>query len=164
MQAFKKKILTPQAAVRLLSKLARSKSRKKSTLVFTNGCFDLLHPGHVAYLERARNQGTALIVAVNSDRSVRALKGPTRPINTLKDRLQVMAALESVSYVTWFDEDTPLKIITKLTPDVLVKGGDWKPRDIVGSEHVLENGGKVRSLKFVPGKSTTSTLAKIAAL
>ncbi len=137
---------------------------KKKKIVFTNGCFDLLHSGHVSYLERARNKGTHLIVALNTDSSVRKIKGPTRPINTLKDRLAVVAALESVSYATWFNDATPLKTILKLTPHVLVKGGDWKTQDIVGAREVLASGGKVYSLPFVKGKSSSQILKKLLCL
>jgi len=136
-------------------------SRKR--VVFTNGCFDLIHPGHVAYLEQARKQGDLLVVALNSDESVARLKGPSRPVNTLADRLVVMASLECVDYVTWFEQDTPLEVIRKIGSKirVLVKGGDWKPSQIVGGTEVLGWGGKVRSLRFVEGKSTTGILKKI---
>lgn len=135
-------------------------ARQKGKVVFTNGCFDLLHKGHVSYLERARGLGDLLVVALNSDASVRKLKGSSRPINKLADRLEVMAALACVDYVTWFGEDTPLALIQLLKPKVLVKGGDWKPHQIVGSEDVLSWGGKVRSLKFVPGRSTTRMIER----
>jgi rfaE bifunctional protein nucleotidyltransferase chain/domain len=138
--------------------------RKK--VVFTNGCFDLLHPGHVAYLEQARKQGDLLVVALNSDASVSRLKGPSRPVNTLADRLSVLAGLECVDYVTWFEQDTPLDLIKKLGSKigVLVKGGDWKVDQIVGGREVLSWGGKVKSLRFVEGKSTTGILKKITQL
>lgn len=152
------KIRSPKALRRILA-------RHRSGVVFTNGCFDLLHKGHVTYLERARKLGKVLVVAVNSDASVRGLdKGPGRPINPLADRMEVMAALESVSYVTWFDEATPLDLIRLLKPHVLVKGGDWKPSQIVGSQDVLARGGKVRSLKFVPGRSTTQIIERATRL
>ena len=150
----KSKILSPAALQKVLRR-----SPKKST-VFTNGCFDLLHKGHVSYLERARNLGDLLIVALNGDESVRRLKGPTRPLNGLKDRLDVMAALESVDYVTWFHSDTPLKLIQLLQPQILVKGGDWKPDQIVGASEVQARGGKVYSLSFVRGRSTTQLIEK----
>ncbi len=140
--------------------LARAR-RSGKRVVFTNGCFDLIHPGHVSYLARARALGDLLVVALNADASVRKLKGPTRPVNSLKDRLIVMAALECVDYVTSFSEETPLQIIRELKPQVLVKGGDWKAKDIVGSEDVLASGGRVRSLPFLKGKSTTGILARI---
>ena len=150
------KILSPQKLAALLEQ-ARKKGKKT---VFTNGCFDLIHRGHVTYLETARNKGDLLIVALNSDESVQRLKGPTRPLNPLADRRIVMAALESVDYVTWFTQDTPLQLIRKLKPDVLVKGGDWKVNQIVGAEEVLERGGKVYSISFVEGHSTTRLIAK----
>ena len=133
-------------------------SRKK--VVFTNGCFDLLHAGHVTYLERARKLGDVLIVALNTDASTARLKGPTRPINPLKDRMTVIAALASVSYVVAFDEDTPIKVIRAILPDVLVKGGDYEVKKIVGYSEVVENGGKVKVLPFLEGRSTTSMIQK----
>lgn len=134
-------------------------------LVFTNGCFDVLHRGHVTYLAQARALGASLLVAVNSDASVRRLgKGADRPINTLDDRLAVLAALESVSLVTWFDEDTPLRRILETRPDVLVKGGDWAPERIVGYAEVRGWGGGVHSIPFRHERSTTALLTKIRAL
>lgn len=130
-------------------------------MVFTNGCFDLIHKGHVTYLEKAKNLGDVLVVALNSDISVQRLKGPTRPINPLKDRLEVIAALESVDYVTWFGEDTPLNLIQLLRPKILVKGGDWKLDQVVGAEEVLGWGGKVKLISFVPGRSTTGMIARV---
>ena len=149
------KIKTPIALRRLL---AGRKGKQK--VVFTNGCFDLIHKGHVRYLQKARSLGDLLVVALNSDESVRRLKGASRPINSLPDRLEVLAALECVDYVTWFEEDTPLELIVRLHPDYLVKGGDWRPSDIVGSSEVLSWGGKVRSLPFVSGYSTTRLIEK----
>ena len=131
-------------------------------VVFTNGCFDLLHPGHVRYLQQARALGDALIVALNSDRSVRELKGDKRPILTEAERSEVMAALACVDFVTVFDEPTPREIISALLPDVLVKGGDWGVDAIVGREEVEAAGGKVMSLAFVEGCSTTDVIERIA--
>jgi len=128
--------------------------------VFTNGCFDILHKGHVNYLENARNLGDHLVVALNSDESVKRLKGPTRPINSLSDRLEVIAALEMVDYVTWFEADTPLELIKMLRPHILVKGGDWKVDQIVGSKEVIGWGGTVLSLPFIEGKSTTEIIKR----
>jgi rfaE bifunctional protein nucleotidyltransferase chain/domain len=142
-------------------KRALATARKRRKVVFTNGCFDILHPGHVAYLEEARRQGDLLVVALNADESVSRLKGPARPVNPLEDRMAVMAGLECVDFVTFFGEDTPLSLILQLKPDVLVKGGDWKPSDIVGGPEVLSWGGKVKSLKFVEGKSTTRVIEKM---
>jgi rfaE bifunctional protein nucleotidyltransferase chain/domain len=131
-------------------------------LVFTNGCFDILHRGHVTYLAQARALGNSMIVALNTDASVKRLgKGDERPINTLEDRLAVIAALESVSLVTWFDEDTPLARILQCRPDVLVKGGDWPEEKIVGAAEVRGWGGLVVSIPFVFERSTTATLVKI---
>lgn len=130
-------------------------------VVFTNGCFDLLHPGHVRYLAAARALGDALIVALNSDRSVRELKGPARPILTEAERAEVMAALECVDYVTIFDEPTPRSLIAALLPDVLVKGGDWGVGEIVGREEVEAAGGVTQSLAFVEGCSTSEIISRI---
>jgi len=130
--------------------------------VFTNGCFELLHRGHVTYLAQARALGASLIVGVNSDASVKRLnKGSGRPVNSLQDRMAVVAALDSVSLVTWFDEDTPLALILSCSPDILVKGGDWKVENIVGAKEVSGRGGKVYSLPFTYERSTTALLAKI---
>ncbi len=134
-------------------------------LVFTNGCFDVLHRGHVTYLAQARALGASMIVGVNSDASVkRQGKGEDRPINVETDRMAVLAALESVSLVIKFDEDTPLNLILACQPDVLVKGGDWKPANIVGSGEVLNNGGAVHSIPFLHERSTTALLKKIRSL
>ena len=131
-------------------------------LVFTNGVFDILHRGHVTYLAQARALGASLVVAANSDASARRLgKGPDRPLNNEQDRAVLMAALESVSLVTWFDEDTPLALILACRPDVLVKGGDWKPEAIVGAREVLARGGAVHAIPFQFERSTTATLNKI---
>ena len=133
-------------------------------VVFTNGCFDILHVGHVTYLEDAKAQGDKLIVAINSDESVRKLKGEERPLNHENDRAKVLAALGFVDAVIIFSEDTPLNLITELNPDVLVKGGDWPVDKIVGADHVLRNGGEVKSLPFVSGYSTSATIEKIKSL
>lgn len=134
-------------------------------LVFTNGCFDILHRGHVTYLAQARALGAAMVVALNSDASVKRLgKGDDRPVNPLADRLAVMAALECVSLVTWFDEDTPLARILECRPDVLVKGGDWPVEKIVGNAEVSARGGRVVSIPFIHEKSTTALLEKIRRL
>lgn len=134
-------------------------------LVFTNGCFDILHRGHVTYLAQARALGAAMVVALNTDASVQRLgKGDDRPVNTLADRLAVMAALECVALVTWFDEDTPLQRILDSRPDVLVKGGDWPVEKIVGNAEVTGWGGRVVSIPFIHEKSTTALLEKIRRL
>jgi D-beta-D-heptose 7-phosphate kinase/D-beta-D-heptose 1-phosphate adenosyltransferase len=131
-------------------------------VVFTNGCFDILHYGHVRYLEKAKQQGDVLVVAVNSDTSVSRLKGRKRPIINQRDRLATVAALASVDFVVLFSEPTPLEVIKRLKPDVLVKGADWKIRDIVGSEVVRQYGGKVATVRLAPGRSTSGLIKKIA--
>ena len=131
------------------------------TVVFTNGCFDLLHYGHLHYLADARDLGDKLIVGLNSAASVRRLKGEHRPINDELTRQHLLAALEVVDAVVVFESDTPLELISRVAPDILVKGGDWRPDQIVGSDFVLQNGGKVMSLPFVEGYSTTNLEEKI---
>src|SRR3954463_5290042 len=155
MSPFEKKIVEPAAFA------ARSKSVARP-LVFTNGVFDILHRGHVTYLAQARALGDCLAVALNSDASARRLgKGDDRPINTLADRMAVIAALESVALVTWFDEDTPLARILECRPDHLVKGGDWTADKIVGADEVRGWGGQVHSIPFRHDRSTTRLLSKI---
>jgi D-beta-D-heptose 7-phosphate kinase/D-beta-D-heptose 1-phosphate adenosyltransferase len=154
--SFDSKILSPSRLVRALKKIPNRK-----VVVFTNGCFDILHAGHVTYLDRARRLGDLLIVAVNSDASTSRLKGPTRPVNPLEDRLRVLAGLESVSFVTWFEEDNPRELIAKVLPDVLVKGGDYRVKDIVGYGEVKANGGKTKVLPFLEGRSTTRILKRM---
>jgi D-beta-D-heptose 7-phosphate kinase/D-beta-D-heptose 1-phosphate adenosyltransferase len=136
----------------------RSEGQK---IVFTNGCFDLLHPGHTRYLEEARRLGDYLVVAVNSDRSVRSIKGPDRPILGEDVRSEMLAALGFVDAVLLFDEDTPLEVIQVLVPDVLVKGGDWAEDEIVGSDVVKQAGGQVKRIPFVSGFSTTDLIDQI---
>lgn len=136
---------------------------RQGRLVFTNGCFDLLHRGHAEYLAGARRLGDALLVALNTDDSVRRLKGPGRPIANEADRAYVIASLEAVDAVTLFDEDTPRELIAALLPDVLVKGGDYRPEDIVGREEVEAAGGRVLVLPLVQGRSTTRLLERIRA-
>jgi rfaE bifunctional protein nucleotidyltransferase chain/domain len=141
--------------------------KKKSQLgqmVFTNGCFDILHNGHVTYLEAAASLGDTLIVGVNTDRSVRKLKGPGRPVNGVVDRMRVLAALESVAYVISFDQETPIELIEAIQPQVLVKGGDYKTETIVGAKETIARGGEVRTIALVPGRSTTRAIAKIKRL
>lgn len=133
-------------------------------IVFTNGCYDILHPGHVDLLQRARALGDALVMGVNDDDSVRRLKGDSRPVNTVAHRMFVLAALECVDFVTPFHEDTPLELITELRPDVLVKGGDWSIDNIVGREVVQGLGGEVHSLPLLEGYSTTGTIERILRL
>ncbi|MDT5123463.1 MAG: D-beta-D-heptose 7-phosphate kinase / D-beta-D-heptose 1-phosphate adenosyltransferase [Acidobacteriota bacterium] len=130
-------------------------------LVFTNGCFDILHIGHVRYLQRARELGDALLVAINSDRSVRELKGAGRPIMNEQERAELLAALSAVDYVTIFDDISPRSLIAEVLPDILVKGGDYKPDEIHGREEVEAAGGRVLSLPFIEGASTSSVIEKI---
>jgi D-glycero-beta-D-manno-heptose 1-phosphate adenylyltransferase len=129
-------------------------------IVFTNGCFDLLHIGHITYLEEAKKLGDILIVGINTDASVQKLKGPTRPIQNEDDRSAILAALKAVDHTILFGEETPLELIKKIKPDVLVKGGDWKIEQIVGSDFVISNGGIVKSLNFINGKSTTAIIER----
>lgn len=155
---FENKLCVPADLAARLAALPRP-------LVFTNGCFDILHRGHVTYLAQARSLGASLVVGVNTDASVkRQGKGFDRPINNQDDRMAVLAALESVSLVIGFDEDTPLNLILACKPDVLVKGGDWAVTDIVGAREVQGWGGTVHSIPFLHQRSTTATLAKIRSL
>lgn len=137
------------------------KKRKGKKVVFTNGCFDLLHVGHVRYLQEARGLGDFLVLGLNSDASVSKLKGPERPVQVQDDRAEILAALECISWVTIFDEPTPLNLIETIKPDILVKGGDWPVEKIVGADFVLKNGGEVKSLPFHKGRSTTGIIDKI---
>lgn len=142
--------------------LAQQLDMQQRPLVFTNGCFDILHRGHVTYLAQARALGKTLLVALNSDASVKRLnKGPERPLNTLADRMAVVAALASVSWVTWFEEDTPLETIVMLRPDLLVKGGDWTIEQMVGAREVQAYGGQVHSIPFQFNRSTTALVNKL---
>ena len=132
-----------------------------SKIIFTNGCFDIIHTGHIRLLEYAKSLGDYLIVGLNSDDSIKRLKGETRPINKEKDRKYILECIRFVDQVIIFEEDTPYDIIKTIMPDILVKGGDWKPDQIVGSDLVLEHGGQVLSLNFVDGYSTTQIESKI---
>ncbi|HSG66919.1 MAG TPA: D-glycero-beta-D-manno-heptose 1-phosphate adenylyltransferase [Gammaproteobacteria bacterium] len=153
--AFEKKICPPGQLPARLASLARP-------LVFTNGVFDIVHRGHVTYLARARALGSSLVVALNTDASARRLaKGTDRPVNRLENRVAVVAALEAVDLVTWFDEDTPLAVIRAARPDTLVKGGDWTPETIVGAPEVRSWGGSVRVIPFEHQLSTTALLERI---
>ena len=154
------KIKTRNQLVSILRRLRRRGKR----VVFTNGCFDILHLGHVRYLEKARLLGDCLVVGLNSDESVRRLKGRGRPVNAEKDRAGVLAGLECVDFVAVFNEQTPLHLIKLLRPDVLVKGSDWKSREIVGAREVHSWGGEVRRIILLKGRSTTATLKKIKKL
>ena len=152
---FEAKIRDPRQLARWLATLERP-------LVFINGVFDILHRGHATYLARARAEGASLLVALNSDASVRRLgKGADRPVNRLEDRLALVAALEAVSAVTWFEEDTPEALIRDCSPEVLVKGGDWPVKRIVGAADVVARGGRVLSIPFEHERSTTALLQRI---
>lgn len=137
------------------------KTNKDKKIVFTNGCFDILHSGHISYLKEAQSQGDLLFVGLNSDQSVKRLKGDKRPINDEKERKYILESLACVDFVEIFEEDTPLNLIKEVKPDMLVKGGDWAPDQIVGSDFVVKNGGLVKSLSFKDGFSTTSVIDKI---
>ena len=141
-----------------LQSLVKQSQSKGRSVVMTNGCFDIIHAGHVSYLEEAKRLGDKLIVAVNSDASVKRLKGEARPINTLERRMQVLAGLQAVDWVVSFSDDTPADLVASVLPDILVKGGDWKTEEIAGGEAVVANGGKVMSLSFKEGHSTTAII------
>lgn len=152
------KVITDREELLRVRTSLRAEGRR---LVFTNGCFDLLHVGHVRYLAEARRLGDALLVAINSDHSVRALKGANRPILSETERAEILAALEAVDFVTVFDEESPRKLITEVLPDILVKGGDYQLDEIHGREEVEAAGGRVLSLPFVEGASTTSIIERV---
>ncbi len=155
---FEDKLVSLEEVVKLS---ARYKQKGKK-VVFTNGCFDILHFGHVKYLSEAKKAGDILILGLNTDKSVRGLKGENRPINCEYDRAMVLAGLEAVDFVVLFDEETPLNLISQIVPNVLVKGADYKPEEIVGYDVVTQNGGCVKTIEFVEGKSTTKTIERIA--
>lgn len=144
----------------LKSILLKLKEKRKK-IVFTNGCFDLIHYGHVKYLEDAKKNGDILVVAVNSDKSVKKIKGDKRPIVNQESRIRVIASLESVDYAVLFDEETPYELIKFLLPDILVKGGDWTKEKIAGSDVVARSGGEVKTIPFIDGFSSTSLIDKI---
>jgi rfaE bifunctional protein nucleotidyltransferase chain/domain len=144
-----------------LTKIVNSLKKKGKKIVFTNGCFDIIHYGHVKYLEDAAKKGDYLVVAINSDASVKRIKGPKRPIVNEKDRAKTVAGLASVDFVVVFDRDTPLEAIKQLKPDILVKGADWKNKNIVGRDIVLKNGGRVLTVKLETGRSTSNLINRI---
>lgn len=156
----KAKLLTPDAA----ADTVRCWKLQGKKVVFTNGCFDILHAGHVQYLEKAKASGDMLVVGVNSDASVKRLKGNDRPLVTAIDRCTVLAALEAVDATVIFDEDTPAEIIETLLPNILVKGADWPTDKIVGAKTVLAHGGEVKTIEFLEGRSTTSIIERIIAV
>ncbi len=144
----------------LIPHLSRWRFQSKK-IVFTNGCFDLLHLGHINYLAKAADEGDLLIIGLNSDSSTRALKGPNRPINGQKQRAMVLASMQFVNAVVLFDDSTPLELIRQIQPDILIKGGDYKPEEIVGFDIVKAKNGIVKTIEFLPGYSTTSIEEKI---
>jgi D-beta-D-heptose 7-phosphate kinase/D-beta-D-heptose 1-phosphate adenosyltransferase len=148
-------------SINKLAKQANSFRKSGKKIVFTNGCFDILHAGHISYLKKAKKLGDILIIGVNSDSSVKSLKGPQRPINTLRDRIGVLSNLEFVDYLCAFSQSTPINLIKKIKPDILVKGADWHKKDIVGASFVKSYGGKVSTITFKKGYSTTSLINKI---
>ena len=147
-----------------LSRCVGALKRAGKRVVFTNGCFDLLHPGHVKLLEKARSHGDALVVGINSDASVKRIKGANRPVIPEDERAEVLAALAAVDFVVYFDEPTPRELIAEILPDVLVKGSDWGPNEIVGREEVEAAGGKVISIPLEAGHSTTAIIERIQRL
>ncbi len=142
-------------------KIIEEKKKEGKKIVFTNGCFDIIHAGHVDYLEKAKSLGDFLVVGLNSDESVKRLKGKERPINSQEERMKVLSALKYVDLVIIFDEDTPERLIKEIKPDVLVKGGDWSIENIVGADFVKSYGGKVYTIDFVYNTSTTKIISKI---
>ena len=149
--------VVPRKSVRGLGERLRGRGKR---IVFTNGCFDILHAGHAQYLRKAASLGDLLVVGVNSDASVRRLKGAGRPLQPAADRAYLLASLQAVSFVVVFSEDTPAALIEEVAPDILVKGGDWKGKEIVGADFVRARGGKVRTIRFLPGRSTTAILTR----
>lgn len=145
-----------------LKRIISELRKKKKKIAFTNGCFDILHPGHIKYLEDAKKKSDILIVALNTDSSVRRIKGPARPIIKLKDRQKIVAALEVVDYVTSFSQASPEKLIRQLMPDFVIKGGDWKVKDIVGADIITSYGGEAISVKYHKGYSTSSIIGRIS--
>ena len=144
-----------------LKKIRSTLERKKKVVVFTNGCFDIIHRGHIDYLKKARSFGDVLIVAVNSDSSVKKLKGKERPLVSLEDRLYILSNFSFIDYLIPFNDETPRKVIEEVLPDNLIKGSDYKKREIVGADIVRKNGGKVVTIPFVKGKSSSAIINKI---
>lgn len=156
----KNKILSINKLVKIISSL---KKRNKK-IVFTNGCFDILHAGHISYLGKSKNLGDILVIGINSDSSIKAIKGPKRPITPLKDRMEILASLKFVDYVCAFSQKTPLNLIKKIRPDVIVKGADWQGKKIVGADFVKSYKGKVKTITFKKGYSTTKIIGRIMSL
>ncbi len=153
----------PISLKKLLIELARLRKNKKK-VVFTNGCFDIIHAGHVRYLSKAKTLGDVLVVGLNSDSSVRGIKGPSRPIVPQDERAEVLGALKPVDFVVVFNEPTPLKLIEAIKPDILAKGADWAARDIVGGTTVRKNNGKIRRITLAKGRSTTNIIRRVLEL
>ncbi|MAE64117.1 MAG: D-glycero-beta-D-manno-heptose 1-phosphate adenylyltransferase, partial [Phycisphaeraceae bacterium] len=154
----------PNGKVRTLDQLLpelRAHRKRARTIVFTNGCFDILHAGHISYLRQARRHGDLMVVAVNSDASIRRIKGAGRPVNSAADRLMVLSELESIDYLVEFDENTPMKLIRSIRPDVLVKGGDYKRSEVVGGDWVRRHGGRIELVDLIRGRSTTNVIRQI---
>jgi len=147
-----------------LSSIVKKLKKSNKKIVFTNGCFDILHRGHIEYLKKAKKLGDILIIGLNSDISVRKIKGRLRPINKENDRAKVLDSLKYVDYVVTFNEKTPLNLIKKIKPDILVKGGDWKEKDVAGAGFVKKNNGIVKIIKFKKGYSTTGIINKILSI
>ena len=148
-------------SLKALTEICKSLKKKRKKIVFTNGCFDIIHRGHISYLKQAKKTGDILIVGLNKDISIRRIKGPQRPINSENDRAFVLSALEMIDYIVMFADDTPLKLIKALRPDILVKGSDWALNEIVGKDILDSYGGKVKRIKLVRGRSTTNVIDKI---
>ena len=144
-----------------LKNIAAKLRRQKKQIALTNGCFDILHYGHISYLEKAKKKNRVLILALNSDQSIRMIKGPLRPIVSQKERAHVLAALSCIDYVVIFNEPTPIKVITAIKPDVLIKGADWKGKTVVGEKVVKSNGGRVEFVTYIPKFSTTNIIETI---
>lgn len=144
-----------------IKEIRKELKEQKKKIVFTNGCFDILHAGHVDYLKKAKSKGDVLIVGLNSDNSIKRIKGDKRPIILEKERAYVLLGLKAVDYVVLFDEDTPAKLIEEIMPDVLIKGADWNIENIVGKEIVEKNGGKVETIEFISSQSTSGIINKI---
>lgn len=161
MKEITQKIVSVSSLKKKISSLRKSGAGKRQKIAFTNGCFDILHFGHVSYLQAAKKKNRILIVGLNSDLSVRRLKGEDRPVNSELNRAGVLAGLQAVDFVVIFTEDTPYNLIKALKPDILIKGADWKGKEIAGADVVLENGGKIELIKYLDGLSTSNILRKI---
>ena len=151
-------------SVKKLQEILKKQRKRDKVVVFTNGCFDLIHIGHIRYLKKAKKLGDILILGLNTDSSVRIIKGKNRPIIPEKERAEILSSLEMIDYVVLFKEETPYKLIKSLKPDILVKGADYKGKEVVGRDIVEENGGKIKLIKFEQGKSTTDLIKKIKKL